>query len=346
MSKYSFKYDFSEGAHPRIIEALTRSNMEQQGGYGTDDYSQQAKELIRKKINNANADIYFVSGGTQANLIVISAVLHTFEAVISPKTGHIYQHEAGAIEATGHRIETVEKADGKLTPTDIEQILEAYFPPHTIQPKMVYLTHATELGTIYSKAELQAIWELCQQKDLYLFIDGARLGAALCSEESDLTLSELSAMCDVFYIGGTKNGALLGEAIVINNDKLKVGFESHIKMRGGLMAKGRLLGIQFVELFRDGLFFDLARHANRMAQKIKNALISQNIPLHSESPTNQLFVIMPNKLIEKLYEKYEFYTFFKYDENSSVTRLVTSWATDEKVVEEFIEDLIKWARVS
>ena len=236
-------------------------------------------------------------------------------------------------------IETVEKADGKLTPADIEQLLEAYFPPHTIKPKMVYLTQATELGTIYSKAELQAIWQLCQEKNLYLYIDGARIGTALCSEENDLTLAELSSMCDVFYIGGTKNGALLGEAIVINNDKLKVDFESHIKMRGGLLAKGRLLGIQFVELFRDDLFFDLARHANRMAQKMKAAFKAHNIPLYAESPTNQLFVVMHNDLIEKLYEKYEFYTFFKYDEQSSVTRLVTSWATDEAVVDGFIEDL-------
>ncbi|MEZ4885207.1 MAG: aminotransferase class V-fold PLP-dependent enzyme [Chitinophagales bacterium] len=341
MSKYSFKYDFSEGCHPRILEALTRSNSEQQGGYGTDEYSRQAKELLRAKMNRPNADIYFVSGGTQANLIVISAILHTFEAVVSAKTGHIQQHEAGAIEATGHRIETIEKADGKLTTADIQPVLDRYFPPHTIKPKMVYLTHSTELGTIYTKSELQAIWELCQKNDLYLYIDGARIGAALCAENSDLSLEDLAAMCDVFYIGGTKNGALLGEAIVINNEKLKVGFESNIKQRGGLLAKGRLLGIQFLELFRDDLFFELARHANRMAQKIRIALKAHNILLISESPTNQLFAAMPNPLIEKLSEKYDFYTFYKYDAERSVVRLVTSWTTEEAVVEQFIEDLTK-----
>ncbi len=341
MKKHSFKTDFEEGCHPQILRALSESNYSQQAGYGDDEYSIAAREAIQRHIANPAADIYFVSGGTQANLIAISATLRSHEAVISPKSGHIYQHETGAIEATGHRIQLIESQQGKIYPEQIIAEVEAYFPPHTIKPKMVYLTQSTEVGTIYSKAEIEAIRRICDEHDLYLYVDGARLGAALSCSSSDITLAELSQLCDMYYIGGTKNGALLGEAIVINNENLKEAFRSNIKQKGGLLAKGRLLGIQFYELFKDQLFFELASHANAMADKIRQALIEAGITFMTDSPTNQLFPILHDHVIQKLNENYDFYTFYRHDAEHSVIRLVTSWATPVEKVDEFIMDIHK-----
>src|SRR5690625_4285742 len=291
---YSFKNDYSEGAHPNILKKLIETNLAQQSGYGDDVYSQQAKEIIKQKTANPAASIYFVSGGTQANLLVIASLLQLHEAVISAETGHIYTHETGAIEATGHRIITVDTKDGKLEPSDIEKVLKNYaLRPHVVKPKMVYVSNSTEIGTIYSKEELQQLYEYCQAKNLLLFLDGARLGHALTATDNTMTLKDIAALTDVFYLGGTKNGALLGEAIVFNNPNLAPDFDYVIKQKGAMLAKGRLLGIQFLELFQDDLYFRLAEHANKMAQMISYAIKKKGYDFLTESTTNQIFPILP-----------------------------------------------------
>jgi len=337
---YNLKNDYSEGAHPNILNKLLEINLVQQLGYGEDEYSNQAKELLKQKIGNTDAEIYFVSGGTLANLLVISSLLQLHEAVISAKTGHIYTHETGAIEATGHRIITVDTKDGKLKPSDLEKVLQEYaLRPHVVKPKLVYLSNSTEIGTIYQKAELEQLYKYCKSKNLLLFLDGARLGHALSAVDNTLTLENVAKLTDVFYIGGTKNGALLGEAIVFNNPNLAPNFDYVLKQKGALLAKGRMLSIQFLELFKDDLYFSLASHANKMAQKIAEPLKEQGYSFLTESTTNQIFPIFPKVLIDKLSKKYLFYEWKAIDKNTSAIRLITSWATDESKVEEFIMDI-------
>ena len=333
---YRFTNDYSEGAHINILNAFLKTNLNQEIGYGNDDFCEEAKKLIKAKIKNENADIHFVSGGTQANLVIISSVLRPHEAIIAAKTGHINVHETGAIEATGHKICTVETKDGKLTVKDIQKVLEVHEDEHMVKPKMVFISNSTELGTIYKKEELQEISKFCKENNLYLHLDGARLGCALMSRDNDLTLDELSDLVDIFYIGGTKNGALLGEAIVINNDKLKEDFRYHIKQKGAMLAKGRVLGIQFVELFKDDLYYDLAKHANKMAYKLSDALKVLGYEFLTEPTSNQIFPIMTNEMIEKLEGRYGFNIEMKLDETKKAIRLVTSWATKESAVDEFI----------
>lgn len=253
--KFSFKNDYSEGCHPSILDALVRYNLDQQAGYGEDEYSLKAKDLIRAKINNQDSEVFLVSGGTQANLIVISAVLRPYQAAVSASTGHILNNETGAIEATGHKILSIEKQDGKLTPQDIIPVLENHRNiPHQVMPKLVYISNSTELGTIYSLQELEELSAFCRENKLYLFMDGARIGHGLTSEISDLSLEKVAELTDIFYLGGTKNGALIGEAIVVNNKELQKDFAFSIKQKGALLAKGRLLGIQFLELMKDDLY--------------------------------------------------------------------------------------------
>lgn len=337
---YSFRNDYSEGAHPNILNKLLQTNGTQQMGYGEDEYSTEAKSILREKMNHPGARIYFVSGGTQANLIVISALLRTHEAVISAQTGHIYVHETGAIESTGHRIITVKAADGKLRPADIQQVLEEYsLRPHVVRPKMVYISNSTETGTLYTKSELAALSAVCRSNGLYLFMDGARLGHALTAPDNDLTLSDLAQLTDVFYIGGTKNGALLGEAIVFNTSELATDFDYVLKQKGALLAKGRLLGIQFLELFKDDLYFALAKHANTMAMKIADAIKEAGHSFLTPTTTNQLFPILPHSTIKRLEQTYLFYVWQKMDADHSAVRLITSWTTDEKMVDAFITDL-------
>lgn len=337
---YSFKNDYAEGAHPNILHKLLEANFSQQAGYGEDAYSLEAKEILQQKMGNPQASIYFLSGGTQTNLIVIASLLRIHEAVISAKTGHIYANETGAIEATGHRVITVETADGKLRTADIAQVLKDYsLRPHVVKPKMVYISNSTEIGTIYQKAELAALSAYCKANDLYLFMDGARLGHALTAENNDLTLTDLSALTDVFYIGGTKNGALLGEAVVFNDPAVAPEFDYALKQRGALLAKGRVLGIQFLELFKNDLYFSLAAHANQMAMKIAKVVKEKGYAMLTEATTNQIFPILPNKVIEQLSQQYEFYVWKPIDAEHSAVRLITSWATDEAKVDEFISDL-------
>lgn len=339
MPKISFKDDYSEGAHIRILQKLLKTNLEQQTGYGEDLYCTEAAQLIRQKINNPDADIHFVSGGTQANLIILSCILKPFESVIAATTGHIAVHEAGAIENTGHKINTVTTENGKLTPEKIQPILYFHTDEHMVKPRVVYISNTTEIGTVYTKKELTYLSEFCRRNQLLLYMDGARLGSALTCITNDITLAELSSLMDLFYIGGTKNGALLGETIVINNPRLKDNFRFHMKQKGALLAKGRVLGIQFLELFRDDLFFELGKHSNQMAQILIEGIKKKGFSFMIEPASNQIFPILPNRIIKQLEEKYDFYIWQKTDKKHSAIRLVTSWATNEKSVEMFINNL-------
>jgi len=338
----SFKNDYSEGAHENIINLIVKSNLEQVDGYGEGDYSILAKGKIKKAIKNDNVDIHFISGGTQANLTVISSILRPYESVIAAKTGHICVHEAGSIEATGHKINEIETENGKLYPELILSVLNEHTDEHMVKPKLVFISNSTEIGTVYTKEELENLSKFCKNNDLLLYLDGARLGSALTSEGNEVTLEDLSNLLDVFYIGGTKNGALLGEAIVIINDELKEDFRFNLKQKGALLAKGRLIAIQFAELFTNDLFFKLASHANLMANKISDAIKELNFEFLTDSKSNQIFPILPNKLINKLEKNYDFYIWQKINNDMSAIRLVTSWATKELNVDEFIKDLKKY----
>lgn len=337
---YSFKNDYSEGAHPNILQGLVKSNMVQQIGYGNDSHSLDAKNILKNLISNQNSAIHFVSGGTQANHLISAAFLRPHEAVVCVKTGHIFVHEAGAVEATGHKVITVKGTNGKISVNDVENVLEEHaLAPHMVKPKLVYISNSTEVGTIYTKKELADLSSFCKSKGLYLYMDGARLGHALMSEDNDISMTDLGVLLDAFYIGATKNGGLLGEAIVINNPVLQTDFDFIVKQNGALLAKGRILGIQFQELFADGLYFKLAKHANDMAMKLQKGVIDKGYSVWSTSSTNQIFPILPNAVIERLKNTYDFYTWGKVSAETSAIRLITSWATDEKQVDDFINSL-------
>lgn len=340
--KYSFKNDYSEGCHPSILDALAKRNLEQSDPYGTDIHSNSARDLIRHHLGHSDTPIFFVTGGTQANLVVHACALRSHEAVIAPSLGHIQTNEAGAIEATGHKIITAEAVNGKLTARNLQHVLDTHtLFPHVARPRMVYISNATEIGTVYNKAELTALAEICRANQMYLMVDGARLGSALVSDDSNFTLADLTALTDIFWIGGTKCGALFGEAIVIPNKTLAEDFELHLKQRGALLAKGAALGIQFKQLFTDDLYFDLARHANRLAKKMADGIKSAGFEMAAECQANMLMAILPNHVIEHLSESFDFYVWQKIDEDHSQIRLVTSWATDESQVDRFIEELGK-----
>lgn len=338
--KFSFKNDYSEGCHPRILEALAATNFEQQNGYGLDDYSLVAEKVIQQKINRPDSKVHFVSGGTQANLIVISAFLKPHESVIAAETGHIFTNETGAIEATGHKIHSVPTNEGKLKVQDLQKVIGVHQnKPHQLKQKLVYISNSTEVGTIYSKAELQDLSQFCKENSLYLFLDGARLGHALTAETNDLTLEDIAKLTDAFYLGATKNGALIGEAIVINNPTLQDDFGFHIKQKGALLAKGRFLGIQFQQLLKDDLYFELAQHANEQAMKIKKAFTENEFQFLAETFTNQIFPILSNTQVEKLSINFDFYVWKKIDEDFSAIRLITSWATKKEVTDLLIKEI-------
>lgn len=336
---YSFKNDYSEGAHPRILEALIKCNMEQSEGYGEDIFTARAIKLIKEKIRREDVDVHLLVGGTQTNLTALSAFLRPHEAVIAANTGHVLVHETGAIEATGHKVISVDVENGKLTRKNIEAVIEEHTDEHMVKPKLVYISNSTEIGTIYKREEVEELSEVCKKHDLYLYVDGARLGSALCSNENNMKIYELAQLVDAFYIGGTKGGALIGEALVICRDTLKKDFRYHIKQKGALLAKGRILGIQFEELFKDNLYFDLATHANNMAEILKKGIEDAGYSFMINSSSNQVFPILPNKLINSLKKKYLFLIWEKIDKENSAIRLVTSWATNEEKVLEFIADV-------
>lgn len=336
---YSFNNDYSEGAHPRILEAMMNANLIQNPGYGLDSHCAHAAALIKQETKREDSDIHFIVGGTQTNLIMIATALRPYQAVIAADTGHVNVHETGAIEATGHKVLAMPCTDGKLTPAEIQEALDRHTDEHMVKPKMVYISNTTEIGTQYTKAELETLSHFCRQKNLYLFLDGARLGSALTSSANDLTLEDIARLTDAFYIGGTKGGALFGEALVINHPDFKPDFRFMIKQRGAMLAKGWLLGIQFEELFQNNLFYDMAIHANQMAERLRSGISKCGYSFASKSVTNQLFVILPDHVIEKLSENYLFTVDRRVDESTSVIRLVTSWATKEEAVVSFLADL-------
>jgi len=330
---YSFMNDYSEGAHPRILELLSKYNLEKNTGYGLDVHCDAAKKHIKKLIDREDIDIHFIPGGTQTNLLVISSFLRPHQCVIAADSGHINVHETGAIEATGHKVIGMPCNDGKLTPDDIEKALEYHADEHMVQPKMVYISDSTELGSIYNKTELTAISKVCKEKGLILFLDGARLGSALTCSSNDLEMKDIVNLVDVFYIGGTKNGALLGEALVIIREDLKEDFRYLTKQKGAMMAKGFVMGIQFEALFEDNLFFELASHANNMAKEIAKTIKDVGYEFYVEPCSNQLFPILPNNLLEKMSQKFIYSVHAKVNNKETAIRFVTSWATTVESVE-------------
>ena len=338
---YSFNNDYSEGAHPQILKAMMNTNLQQNDGYSLDVHTAHAKELIRLEIKRQDADIHILVGGTQTNLLGISCALRPHQAVICAETGHINVHETGAIEATGHKVLGQKTEDGKLTPAHIQNALDFHTDEHMVQPKMVYISNSTEVGTQYSLQELEDISRFCRQHGLYLFLDGARLGSALTSADNDLTLADIARLTDLFYIGGTKNGALFGEALIISHPDLKPDFRYLIKQQGAMLAKGWLLGIQFEELFQNHLFYDMASHANEMADKLRKGIAACGYSFHWNSRTNQLFPILPNTVMEALKKDFLFSTQLVIDEGHTCIRLVTSWATQPEAVTAFLNALEK-----
>ena len=342
-----FNCDYCEGAHPRILERLAQTNLEQTAGYGADPYCRQAEELIKQACEAPQAQVHFLCGGTQTNLTVLAACSRPYQSILSPVSGHINVHEAGAIEATGHRIEALPQEKGKITAAQIARISKAHWeddnPEFSPQPRTVYISFPTEYGTLYTLEELKEIRRVCDENHLFLFIDGARLGYGLTAPGNDVALTDIAALADVFYIGGTKIGALLGEAVVITNPKLQKDFRYFMKQKGGILAKGRLLGIQFLTLFEDGLYLKIAKHANDMAVQIKKACVQAGLPFLYDSPTNQQFPILPNDMLATLEETYAFAHMGRVDKNHSAIRICTSWATRQEDVDQLIADIFKLA---
>lgn len=336
---YSFKNDYSEGTHPRILEALMNANLEQNEGYGLDSHSRAAAASLKKLMNRDDVDIHILVGGTQTNLTSIACALRPYQAAVSASTGHINVHETGAVEATGHKVLALPTADGKLTPALVERCLKEHSDEHMVQPKLVYISDSTEIGTLYTKAELEALSHFCRQKNLYLFLDGARIGSALTSKANDLTLADIAALTDIFYVGGTKNGALLGEALVISHPDLKENFRYMMKNRGAMLAKGFVAGIQFEELFRDNLFFELAEHANQIAEILRKGILEAGYSFAYDSPTNQLFPIFPDSVLQELEKDFSFTFMEKPAPDHTIVRIVTSWATPPRAAEDLINAL-------
>ena len=340
MHRLSFECDYTTGAHPEILKKLTETNSESLSGYGADHYCESAKEKIRELCNN-DVDVFFLVGGTQTNSVVISSLLNSYEGVIAADTGHVSVHEAGAIEYTGHKVLTIPHHDGKIMPTELSDYISNFYNDenheHMVFPGMVYISHPTENGTLYTKDELKEISCICKKYNLPLFLDGARLGYGLMSKNTDVSLADISHFCDVFYIGGTKVGALCGEAVVFKKSATPKHFMTTVKQHGALLAKGRLLGIQFDTLFTDNLYFKISRHAIEMAELLRTILSEKGYSFAWESFTNQQFVILENEQLEKLKEKVGFSFWEKADDNHTVVRFATSWSTRKEDVEKLRE---------
>ncbi|NCB42707.1 MAG: low specificity L-threonine aldolase [Clostridia bacterium] len=340
-----FTCDYNEGAHPAIMKRLTETNMEQHDGYSEDAYTEEARKLIKEACNSQDVDVHILVGGTQTNMTVISAALRTHQGVISVDTGHINRHETGTIEAHGHKVLALPGTDGKISAQQVAAYCYEHFHDeafeHIVQPKMVYVSSPTEIGSIYSKAELIDMRKVCDEYGLFLFLDGARLGYGLAAPGNDLDLPFLAEICDVFYIGGTKQGALFGEAVVIRNNELKKDFRYIIKQNGGMFAKGRLLALQFIELFNNDLYMELSRHAIKMALKIKSGFSALGFSFMIDSPTNQQFPVLPDAILEKLAQSYGFSYEKRIDASHSAVRFCTSWATKEENVDSLLADLKK-----
>ena len=332
----SFLNDYSEGAHPRVLQALTDTNLESTVGYGKDEYCERAADRLREMFACPEADVHFLVGGTQTNLVAAAAFLRPWEAIVAADSGHVAVHETGAIEATGHKVYVMPNDNGKLTPALIRRAVADHqtgVEEHMVLPRMVYVSDSTEFGTIYTRAELQALHDVCRELGLILYLDGARMAAALTAEGNDLKPEDFAQLCDAFYVGGTKNGLLFGEALIIVNDNLKPFVRNVIKQRGGMLAKGRLLGVQFEALWRDELWLETARHANAMAQRLSNGLKTLGVELYMESPTNQIFPILPNRIIDALRALFAFDFIAPAEDDRSVIRFCTSWATPKENVD-------------
>jgi threonine aldolase len=342
--KYSFLNDYSEGAHPRVLDRLVATNLQQEAGYGEDSLSLRAADLLRAATGNPDAAVHLVPGGTQANLIALASMLRPYESIIAVDSAHILVHETGAIEATGHKINGVAGHDGKLAPAQVREVVALHSDEHMVLPRAVYISQATESGTLYSKAELTALSATCRELGLYLYLDGARIAHAVTSNASDLTLPQLASLVDMLYFGGTKNGALLGEALVINAPALQDHFRHHLKQRGALLAKGRVMGAQFVALLEDDLYLDLARHANAMATALADGLRSAGVAFLAEPATNLVFPILTLTQIDALRPDYGFHVWARIDDQHAAIRLVASWATPESAVAGFIEDFRRLPR--
>ena len=332
-----FNSDYLEGAHPALLEKLNETNMVQTVGYGEDEYCAAAREKIKAACQAPEADVHFLVGGTQTNTTVIAAILRPWQGVLSAVSGHINCHEAGAIESTGHKVITLPTTNGKITAQQVRDYVEWHkhdeSTEHIVQPGMVYISHPTEGGTLYTKAELTELYGTCREHGLPLFIDGARLGYGLMADESDMTLPEIARLCDVFYIGGTKVGALFGEAVVIMNESLKKDFRFIMTQRGGRMAKGRLLGVPFDALFTDDLYFKISRHAIDMAHQIRDIFVSAGYPLLFDSPTNQQYPIMPDTELAEIGKRFGYEYWERVDADHSGVRFCASWATKQEHVD-------------
>lgn len=341
-----FNNDYSEGCHEAILEKLAKTNLEQTPGYGEDLYCREAADLIRKLCNCDDLAVHFLVGGTQANLTVIAAALRAHQGVLSADSGHIHVHETGAVEATGHKVLALSSVEGKLSGKQVADYVRAHRADasfeHMAQPKMVYISNPTEWGTLYTLSELEELSDACKQNGLYLFLDGARLGYGMMARGNDISMEDLARLCDVFYIGGTKVGALFGEAVVISNPALKEDFRYVIKQKGGMLAKGRLLGVQFCALLENNLYFEIAAHADRLADKLRSQFSELGFDFYMSNTTNQLFPILPKTVRDALKEKYAFIEMEQIDEDRRVCRFCTSWATKEENVDALCADLKKW----
>lgn len=337
---YSFLNDYSEGAHPSVLDALNKTNYQQTVGYGLDPYCKKASDVLKQQLENDQVDIHYLVGGTQTNFIMISFALRDYQAVIAVDSGHINVHETGAVEATGHKILTRPHKNGKLTVPMIDSIIKEHSDEHMVQPKMVYISQTSEYGTYYTLEELKEISTYCRTHQLYLFVDGARLGSALMLKDAP-SLKDLATYCDAFYIGGTKMGALFGECLVIVKEELKTDFRYAIKQHGAMLAKGRLLGIQFLTLFQNDLYLEIGRHENKMAQILKDGIQEHGYHFYIDSISNQLFPIFPKKVVEALEKEFIMTKMFDVDEDQMCMRLVTSWNTPQEAVNQFVALLDK-----
>ena len=343
-----FHNDYSEGCHESVLKLLNETNLEQTDGYGVDPYCSRAADKIRTLCGNENLAVHFLVGGTQTNLTVIDAALRPHQAALGPVSAHINVHETGAVEATGHKVMSVASDDGKITAAQVKQEVEAHYASasfeHTTQPKLVYISNPTELGTIYSLAELEALSAVCKEKGLYLFMDGARLGYGLTAQGNDVTLADIARLCDVFYIGGTKVGALFGEAVVISNPAIAEDFRYMIKQHGGMLAKGRLLGIQFDALLTDNIYFEIAAKANKQADQIRNTLDNLGYSYVVPTVTNQIFPILPDELLNELGKEFAYSEMDRIDANHRSVRCCTSWATKQENVDALCRKLTELSK--
>lgn len=341
--KLNFSCDYLEGAHERILKRLSETNLQKMNGYGFDPCSESARDRIRKACGCAKAEVQFLIGGTQANAVMIDALLQSYQGVISASSGHVNVHEAGAIEACGHKVLSLSQYNGKISADDLEHYVADFEQDvnrdHMVMPGMVYLSQPTEYGTLYTLRELEKISEVCHRHQMKLYVDGARLAYAFASSANDVTLPDLARLCDAFYIGGTKCGALIGEAVVIPDPDTIPHFFTIIKQHGALLAKGRLTGIQFDELFRDGLYFSIGKSAVDFAGQIQKELVKKGYRLLLESPTNQVYFIISNDRLLELGKRVEYSFWEKYDDAQTVIRLSTSWATTQEEVNRLISIL-------